>query len=147
MAHVTKYATANKETYEANAGNYYKSNCPVLINRVMMSHPTHTTENKIMEECENWIKGDEEDEAKARQASCSERSVQPARKKTPRVKLTKDIPSSPSAGNRQEERNKNISLVQQSAQIKIAQTIHHNNHNHCFIKSHDKVLDKQQTEY
>jgi hypothetical protein len=65
MAHVTKYATANKETYEVNAGNYYKSNRPVLINRVMMAHPTHTTEDEIMEECENWIKGDEEDEEKA----------------------------------------------------------------------------------
>jgi hypothetical protein len=65
MAHVTKYATSNKETYEANAGYYYKSNRPVLINRVMMAHPTHTTEDEIMEECENWIKGDEEDAAKA----------------------------------------------------------------------------------
>jgi hypothetical protein len=65
MAHVTKYAMANKETYEANADNYYKSNHPVLINRVMMAHPTHTTEDEIMEECEKWIKSDEEDEAKA----------------------------------------------------------------------------------
>jgi hypothetical protein len=31
----------------------------------MMAHQTHTTEDEIMEECENWIKGDEEDEAKA----------------------------------------------------------------------------------
>jgi hypothetical protein len=110
----------------------------------MMAHPTQTTEDEIMEECGNWIKGDEEDEEKAWQASCSERSVQPARKKTPRLKLTKEIPSSPSAGNRQEERNKNILLVQQSEQIKTAQTVHHNNHNHCFIKSNGKVLGEQQ---
>jgi hypothetical protein len=62
MAHTTKYAAANKETYETNADKYFKSNRPVLINRVMMAYPTHTTEEEIMEECEKWINCDEKDD-------------------------------------------------------------------------------------
>jgi hypothetical protein len=62
MAHATKYAATNKETYESNADKYYKSNRPILINRVMMAYPNHTTEEEIMEECENWINSDEQDE-------------------------------------------------------------------------------------
>ena len=49
--------------------------------------------------------------------------------------------------NRKEEKDKNISLVQDKNQVKSVQTIpptQHNNHNHCFIESHDKVLDEQQ---
>jgi hypothetical protein len=34
-------------------------------------------------------------------------------------------------------------LVQHSEQITTAQTIQHS-HNHCFVESHDKVLDEQQ---
>jgi hypothetical protein len=62
MAHVTKFATANKETYESNADKYYKSNRPVLINRVMRAYPDHNTEEEIMDECENWINNDEKDD-------------------------------------------------------------------------------------
>lgn len=62
MAHVTKFATANKETYDANADKYYKSNRPVHINRVMRAYPDHTTEEEIMDECENWINSDEKDD-------------------------------------------------------------------------------------
>ena len=32
---------------------------------VMMAYPTHTTEDEIIEECEHWTNGDEEDKAKA----------------------------------------------------------------------------------
>jgi hypothetical protein len=57
------------------------------------------------------------------------------------------MPSSPSDTIEKEKKDKNISLVQDSTQVKSVQTkpsTHHNNHNHCFIESHDKVLDEQQ---
>jgi hypothetical protein len=48
--------------------------------------------------------------------------------------------------------NKKILLVKQSKQLnklptipETQQQINQNNHNYCFIESHDKVLDEQQT--
>ena len=61
ISHATKFATTNKETYDTNADKYYKSNRPVMINRVMRSLPTSATDETIREECEEWIKDDEED--------------------------------------------------------------------------------------
>ena len=81
---------------------------------------------------------------------CPERLVQPPNKKTPRVVLTKEIPLSTS--------DKNILLVKQSKHLKQSKQLNklptipetqqqpnQNNHNYCFIESHNKVLDEQQT--
>jgi hypothetical protein len=61
MWHAAKYAAANAETYDSNAEKYFKMNRPVHINRVMKANHTYTTEEEIMEECENWIDCDEKD--------------------------------------------------------------------------------------
>ena len=62
ISHATKFATTNKETYDTNADKYYKSNRPVMINRVMRSLPTYASDEAIREECEEWTKDDEEEE-------------------------------------------------------------------------------------
>ena len=62
ISHATKFATTNKETYDTNADKYYKSNRPVMINRVMRSLPTSASDETIREECEEWTKDDEEEE-------------------------------------------------------------------------------------
>jgi hypothetical protein len=61
MWHAAKYAAANAETYDSNAEKYFKMNRPVHINRVMKANHTYTTEEEIMQECENWIACDEKD--------------------------------------------------------------------------------------
>jgi hypothetical protein len=61
MRHATKYESANKETYQKIAEKYFKINRPVHINRVMRAHEEHTTEEEIMEECEEWITRDDEE--------------------------------------------------------------------------------------
>ena len=65
MWHAGKYEAANTETYKLNADKYFKMNRPIHINRVMMAHPTHRTEEEVMEECEKWIIKDDEDNEKA----------------------------------------------------------------------------------
>ena len=62
ISHATKFATTNKETYDTNADKYYKSNRPVMINRVMRSLPTYASDETIREECEEWTKDDDEEE-------------------------------------------------------------------------------------
>jgi hypothetical protein len=61
MWHATKYKTANKDTYQENAGKYFKMNQPVHINRIMRAHLEHNAEEEIMEECEKWITKDDEE--------------------------------------------------------------------------------------
>jgi hypothetical protein len=51
MLHAAKYSAANAETYNSNAGKYFKMNRPVHINRVMKANQDYTTEEEIMEEC------------------------------------------------------------------------------------------------
>jgi hypothetical protein len=61
MWYAAKYSAANAETYNSNAEKNFKMNRPVHINRVMKANQTYTTEEEIMEECENWIDCDEKD--------------------------------------------------------------------------------------
>ena len=61
MWHTTNYGESNKETYQENAEQYFKMNRPHHINRVMRAHPEVNTEEEVMNECEQWIKRDEEE--------------------------------------------------------------------------------------
>jgi hypothetical protein len=141
IAHVTKYAATNIETYDANSEKYFESNQPVHINRVMRACLNHNTDEEIVEECENWINRDEKDEQEW-QTCCPERPVQPVYKKSPRVELTKRIPLS-----RKEKDIQNISLVQQPRQVNKLQTKQESqqqtNHNDCFVEAHNKILEEQ----
>ena len=62
MWHATKYAEANAEAYQGNAEKYFKMNRTVHIKRVMRAHPEANTEEEVMNECEQWIKKDEEED-------------------------------------------------------------------------------------
>jgi hypothetical protein len=53
MWHAVKYSAANAGTYDSNAEKCSKMNRPVHINQVMKANQTYTTEEEIMEECEN----------------------------------------------------------------------------------------------
>jgi hypothetical protein len=79
---------------------------------------------------------------------CPERSVQPTRKKTPRVALTNATPSSPSIRTEEvlrEQKNQNTSLEKNNNRLtKIPELSQQPNHNDCFIEAHNKILDEQQ---
>jgi hypothetical protein len=62
MWHATKYESANKETYQDNAGKYFKMNRPVHINRVMRAHDKLIEQEEIMDKCDEWITYDDDEE-------------------------------------------------------------------------------------
>jgi HAMP domain-containing protein len=148
MWHAAKYSAANAETYDSNAEKYFKMNWPVHISRVMKANKEYTTEEEILEECENWINCDEKDlidcEDKEWKACCLERSVQPTQKKTPRVALTKSIPLPPSIILREQKNQDKLLEQNKNEPAKAHKLPQQQNHNDCFIEAHNKILDEQQ---